>query len=114
MDESIKIAKSNGFQAIQCMALSFYTQKICQKQGYKVLFRYISPSVNVITNQLLNDLKYISVCPIKITLKMGKNFLMPQQWENTKRVFYLFVKYNDMFILFFLDGNDDFKYLLIR
>ena len=58
--------------------------------------KYISPSVNVITYLLLSDLKYISVCPIKITLKMGKNFLMPQQWENTKRVFYLFVKYNDM------------------
>ena len=38
MSESIKIAKQNGFQGIQCMALSLYTQKICLKQGFDEIF----------------------------------------------------------------------------
>ena len=39
MEESINIAKTNGFEVIQCMALSYYTHKICEKQGYEVLYR---------------------------------------------------------------------------
>ena len=38
MAESLKTAKKNGFQGIQCMALSVYTQRICLKQGFDEIF----------------------------------------------------------------------------
>lgn len=38
MLESIKTAKDHDFEAIQCMALSLYSQKICKKNGFKPLF----------------------------------------------------------------------------
>ena len=38
MKESIKLGKDKEFQAIQCMALSLYTQKICLKNNFQELF----------------------------------------------------------------------------
>ena len=38
MKEALKIATENGYEVIQCMALSLYTQKICEKLNYKQLF----------------------------------------------------------------------------
>ena len=38
MAESMKMAKQNGFDGVQCMALSLYTQKICVKQGFDKIF----------------------------------------------------------------------------
>ena len=37
LKESLKVAKTNGFEAVQCMALSYYTQKICTKNHFEEL-----------------------------------------------------------------------------
>ena len=41
MMEAQNRALSHGFEAMHCLALSKYTQKICAKQGYNVVHRYI-------------------------------------------------------------------------
>ena len=38
MSKSIKKAQDENFDGIQCMALSYFTQKICRKQGFQELF----------------------------------------------------------------------------
>lgn len=38
LQESLKVGKTNGFEAIQCMALSLFTQKICLKQNFEELY----------------------------------------------------------------------------
>ena len=38
MQESIKTAKNEKFGGIQCMALSLYTHKICQKFNFDDLY----------------------------------------------------------------------------
>jgi len=42
IEETIKTAKLKKFDAVQCMALSFYTQKICRQIGFEeiVSIRY--------------------------------------------------------------------------
>jgi hypothetical protein len=38
----LKITQEKGFEAIQCMALSVFTQKICSKLGFEEIFRYMT------------------------------------------------------------------------
>ena len=38
LQESLKVARTNGFEAVQCMALSYYTQKICFKHNFEELY----------------------------------------------------------------------------
>ena len=38
-EECAKLAEDKGLGAVECMALSFYTQKICHSLGYQEHFR---------------------------------------------------------------------------
>lgn len=46
MAEAMDVAAKNNFRMITCMALSYYTQRICIKQNYCEENRYIEPSVS--------------------------------------------------------------------
>ena len=39
-EECCKLAVDKGVGAVECMALSFYTQKVCHKLGFQEHFRY--------------------------------------------------------------------------
>ena len=40
VSEALRVASKNGIKAIQCMALSLYTQKLCQRFNFEEISRY--------------------------------------------------------------------------
>jgi hypothetical protein len=39
IEEALKLARKHRFEAVQCMALSAFTQRICKKFNFATLFR---------------------------------------------------------------------------
>jgi hypothetical protein len=57
----LKITQEKGFEAIQCMALSVFTQKICSKLGFEEIFRYMTMIIENSPKKCPKMPKYISI-----------------------------------------------------